>query len=143
MAADIWRLTGEDQFKEFIRRLIFTVAMGNNDMHLKNWSLIYRDGRTPQLAPAYDYVSTDSYIADDKLALSIAKEKASDQLNSDLLERFAREALLPTELVLQTARETAEKIMTLWPTFQKDFPADKEFRRQLTAHMKSIPLLNQ
>lgn len=143
MAADIWRLTDEEQFKEFIRRLIFTVAIGNNDMHLKNWSLIYRDGRTPQLAPAYDYVSTVRYIADDKLALSIAKEKAPNQLNSDLLGRFARKAQLPTELVLQTARETAEKIMTLWPTFQKNFPVDQETRRSVTAHMKSIPLLNQ
>jgi len=142
MAADIWRLTDEEQFKEFIRRLIFTVAIGNNDMHLKNWSLIYRDGRTPQLAPAYDYVSTVRYIADDKLALSIAKEKAPNQLNSDLLERFARKAQLPAELVLQTARETAEKIMMLWPAFQKDFPVDQETRRQVTAHMKSIPFLN-
>lgn len=143
MAADIWRLTDEEQFKEFIRRLIFTVAIGNNDMHLKNWSLIYRDGRTPQLAPAYDYVSTVRYITDDKLALSIAKEKAPSQLNSDLLERFARKAQLPTELVLQTARETAEKIMALWPIFQKNFPVDQETRRSVTAHMRSIPFLNQ
>jgi serine/threonine-protein kinase HipA len=143
MAADIWRLTDEEQLKEFIRRLIFTVAIGNNDMHLKNWSLIYRDGRTPQLAPAYDFVSTVRYIADDKLALSIAKEKAPNQLNSGLLERFARKAQLPTELVLQTARETAEKIMTLWPAFFKNFPVDQETRRSVTAHMKSIPFLNQ
>jgi serine/threonine-protein kinase HipA len=143
MAADIWRLTDENQFKEFIRRLIFNAAIGNNDMHLKNWSLIYRDGRTPQLAPAYDFVSTIRYIADNKLALSIAKEKATSQLNSDLLERFARKAQVPTELVLETARETAEKVMTLWPRLQKDLPADRETRRQVTAHMKSIPFLHR
>jgi serine/threonine-protein kinase HipA len=141
MASDLWRLTDETQFTEFVRRLIFNALIGNNDMHLKNWSLIYPDGRTPQLAPAYDFVSTVRYIADDRLALSIAKEKAVSQLNLALLERFARKAQVPSKLVLETARETAEKVMTLWPTLQKELPLDREARRHITAHMKSVPLL--
>jgi serine/threonine-protein kinase HipA len=141
MAADIWRLMDESQLEEFIRRLIFNAAIGNNDMHLKNWSLIYRDGRTPQLAPAYDFVSTVRYIADHRLALSIAREKATSQLDSTLLERFARKAQIPSQLVLQTAQETAARITTLWPKLQKEFPIDRETRRKLTGHMKSVPLL--
>jgi serine/threonine-protein kinase HipA len=27
-------------------------------MYLKNWSLLYPDGRTPVLSPAYDFVAT-------------------------------------------------------------------------------------
>jgi len=141
MAADLWRLTDETQFAEFIRRLIFSVAIGNNDMHLKNWSLIYPDGRTPQLAPAYDFVSTVRYISDDRLALSIAKEKAASKLNLALMERFARKAQVPTKLVLDTARETAEKVMALWPSLQKELPLDRETRRQMAAHTKTVPLL--
>ena len=141
MAADIWRLTNEVQFAEFIRRLIFNAAIGNYDMHLKNWSLIYPDGRTPQLAPAYDFVSTVRYIADDRLALSIAKEKDTAQLNLTLLERFARKAQVPSKLVLDTARETAGKIKTAWPVLQKEFPLDPETRRRITAQMRSVPLL--
>jgi serine/threonine-protein kinase HipA len=143
MASDLWRLTDEAQFTEFIRRLIFNATVGNNDMHLKNWSLIYRDDRTPQLAPAYDFVSTVRYIADDRLALSIAKEKAVTQLNLALLERFARKAQVPTQLVLETARETAERMMTIWPTLQKELPLDRETRRQITAHMQSVPLMKE
>lgn len=143
MATDLWRLLDEAQFAEFIRRLVFSVAIGNYDMHLKNWSLIYPDSRTPRLAPAYDFVSTVRYIADDKLALSIAKEKSADQVDSALLERFARKAQVPTKLVLDTARETAEKINTLWPALQKELPLDRETRRQVTAHMKSVPLLEK
>jgi len=143
MAADLWRLTDEAQFVEFIRRLVFSVGIGNNDMHLKNWSLIYPDGRTPRLAPAYDFVSTVRYIADDNLALSITKEKAADQVNLALLERFARKAQVPTKLVLDTARETADKMRTLWPTLQKELPLDRETRLRVTAHMKSVPLLKE
>jgi serine/threonine-protein kinase HipA len=143
MAADIWRLTEEEQFREFIRRLIFNAAIGNNDMHLKNWSLIYPDGRTPRLAPAYDFVSTVCYIADDKMALSIAKEKSTAQFNWELLERFARKAQVPTGLVLQTARETAERIITLWPKMQKEFPLDQKARDHITAQIRSIPLFQE
>lgn len=54
--ADIYAL------QEFARRLTFNVLIGNGDAHLKNWSLIYPDGRSPKLSPAYDLVSTASYI---------------------------------------------------------------------------------
>ena len=141
MATDLWRLTNETEFAEFIRRLVFIVGIGNNDMHLKNWSLIYPDGRMPRLAPAYDFVSTVRYIADDRLALSIAKEKSPTELNMELLERFARKAQVPSKLVLDTASETADRMMSLWPAIQKNLPLDRTTRDQITEHMKSIPIL--
>lgn len=141
MATDLWRLSDAAQFTEFIRRLIFNAGIGNLDMHLKNWSLIYPDGRTPQLAPAYDFVSTVCYLADGQMALSIATEKNTNRLNQELLERFARKAQVPRELTLQTARETAERMMTLWPKLQKELPLDRETRRRISAHMRSVPLL--
>lgn len=141
MAADLWRLTDDVQLAKFVRRLIFSAGIGNNDMHLKNWSLIYPDGRTPQLAPAYDFVSTVRYIADDRLALSIAKEKATERLNLELLARFARKAQVPSRLVLDTACETAGKMMALWPKLQKGLPLDRTTRLRITAHMRSVPLL--
>ena len=47
----------EADVAEFIRRLTFNALIGNADMHLKNWSLIYPDRRHAALAPAYDFVS--------------------------------------------------------------------------------------
>ena len=41
---------------------MFSVLIGNADMHLKNWSLLYPDRRTPVLSPAYDFVATLPYI---------------------------------------------------------------------------------
>ncbi len=141
MAADLWRLLDESQLAEFVRRLIFNAAIGNNDMHLKNWSLIYPDGRNPRLAPAYDFVSTIPYLADNRMALSIAKEKATNRLTPELLGRFAQRSQVPTRLVLQTARETAEKVRTLWPKMRKHLPLDRKTSNRITDHIKSIPLL--
>ena len=54
IAAVLWAETGEAGTYEFFRRLVFSVLIGNADMHLKNWSLLYPDGRTPVLSPGYD-----------------------------------------------------------------------------------------
>jgi len=45
------------QRAELFKRLLFSFLIGNEDMHLKNHSLIQRAGRI-ELAPAYDYVNT-------------------------------------------------------------------------------------
>jgi len=42
----VWQLTGEVGLTDFIRRLTFTILTGNGDMHLKNWSFIYKDGHS-------------------------------------------------------------------------------------------------
>ena len=57
----IWQEIGLDAVLEYVRRLVHMVLIGNADMHLKNWSLIYPDGVHAKLAPAYDLVSTIVY----------------------------------------------------------------------------------
>ncbi len=61
VAALIFRKQHVESLREFTRRLVFSLLIGNGDAHLKNWSLIYRDRRRPTLAPAYDLVATFAY----------------------------------------------------------------------------------
>src|SRR5690606_13027497 len=51
-------ILGGDGRDEMIRRLVFMIASGNGDAHLKNWSLVYRDQVHARLAPLYDQVAT-------------------------------------------------------------------------------------
>jgi serine/threonine-protein kinase HipA len=143
MARDIWGLIGEEAGIEFIRRLVFSAAIGNADMHLKNWSVTYSDGRTPRLAPAYDFVATTAYIDDRALALSISRQKDTGQLNENLLERFADRAGIPKRVVLDTARETAESTVRLWGQIQQDMPLDSRVREAVEAQLKYVPLTRQ
>src|SRR5439155_16134490 len=62
IASVLWAETGETGTYEFLRRLVFSVLIGNADMHLKNWSLLYPDRHTPVLSPAYYLVATRPYI---------------------------------------------------------------------------------
>lgn len=68
---------------EFVRRLALAAVTGNGDMHLENWSLVYRGaGDTPELAPVYDVLSTIPYIPADAMALSVAGERPFNALNT-------------------------------------------------------------
>lgn len=46
---------------ECVRRTVFNILCGNDDAHLKNWSLVYPDQRNGVLSPAYDLVCTAVY----------------------------------------------------------------------------------
>ena len=88
--------------------------MGNGDMHLKNWSVIYPgDGRKPQLAPVYDVLSSIAYLPDDKFALSLDGEEAFKGLTQDHWRNFANRARLPEGAVLKAVAETAAAVHDL------------------------------
>jgi serine/threonine-protein kinase HipA len=57
------------------------VLIGNGDMHLKNWSLLYPDGRTPVLSPACDLVATFPYIPNDSLALTFGGSRSLSEID--------------------------------------------------------------
>jgi serine/threonine-protein kinase HipA len=141
MLTGIWRGIGEEDTREFVRRLVFNVAIGNGDMHLKNWSVIYRDGKTPQLAPAYDFLSTIVYLPNDELGLSIAGSKAWSDVGTDNLERLARKSEVPRGVVLGAARDMAERIRDRWPAFKKAVDLGPREIGRIDDHMATIPLL--
>ena len=129
-----------DDIAEFIRRLTFNTLIGNADMHLKNWSLIYLDERRAALAPAYDFVSTIPYIADDKAALNISRTKRFDQFTEDELLHLAAKARLSSKLVLDTARETIELFHQYWKSERSHLPLNNRTIRAIEQHLKMLPI---
>jgi serine/threonine-protein kinase HipA len=143
MAFDLARLVGFEAVQEFVRRLVFSAAIGNADMHLKNWTLLYPDGRTPRLSPAYDLVSTIAYIEDYTMALSVAKEKDIRKFDESLLRRFAAKIPVPEQLILDAASRTAEQIVSLWPRLRESLPMDEESQQRVTERIRTFPLTRQ
>lgn len=139
IAEVIWAETGEPGITEFIRRFVFNALIGNGDMHLKNWSLIYPDKRHAALAPAYDFVSTIPYIPDEKLALSFVDTKKFNALKIDKFGHFAAKARLPEKLVLDTVQETLDNFAQAWIA-SDDLPINRAVRAAIGKHLKTIPL---
>jgi serine/threonine-protein kinase HipA len=143
LAQVIWTETGEPGITEFIRRLVFNTLIGNADMHLKNWSLIYPDGRTPALAPGYDFVSTIPYLPDGTMALNYARTRRMSELSIDELRYLSAKAQLPETLVLNAARDTVQAFLDLWPARKTDLPLSAETVRIIDHHVKSITLVDE
>jgi serine/threonine-protein kinase HipA len=140
IAKVLWVETGEAGMTEFIRRLVFTALIGNADMHLKNWSLIYKDGITPSLSPAYDFVSTLAYIADDKAGLKVARGARWDQFSEDELAYLAAKAGLPEHLVIATARDTVEAFRETWAKMRAHLPLGHTIADVIDRQLEIVPL---
>ncbi|MEO9338834.1 type II toxin-antitoxin system HipA family toxin [Mesorhizobium sp. SB112] len=136
--------TGSADVGEFIRRLVFSTLIGNDDMHLKNWSLIYPDRRTPALSPAYDLLSTIPYIeGEDTAALNFSRTKKMAALSLDELTHLAAKAELSEKLVLDTARETVERFREVWNAEKANLPMADKVREMIDAHAPSIELYRE
>ncbi len=141
IAEVVWKETGEKGIVEFIRRFAFNALIGNGDMHLKNWSFIYKEKNKVALAPAYDFVSTILYLPGDNLALNFLDSKDFGSLTVAQFKRFAGKAKLPEKLVLDTVQETAEAFASAWKTI-KDLPLKQEAQKVILKHLKGVPFWN-
>lgn len=130
----------EADIAEFIRRLTFNMLIGNADMHMKNWSMMYPDRRRAVLAPAYDFVSTIAYLRDDKFALNVSRSKRFDAFTEDELSHLAFKARLPQKLALDTARETVALFHQVWHTEKPHLPLAPPVVEAIERHLKVVPI---
>jgi len=132
--------SNEKDISEFIRRLVFNTLIGNADMHLKNWSLIYPDKRSAMLSPAYDFVSTIPYIEDEKAALNFSRTKRFDEFTFDELKHLAARALLPEKVVLDTAVETIALFHEHWQKEKSNLPLYSNVIEAIDKHINKVPI---
>jgi serine/threonine-protein kinase HipA len=138
LAAVLWAETGESGAYEFVRRLVFSVLIGNGDMHLKNWSLLYPDGRLPVLAPAYDLVATLPYIPGDQLALSFGGSQSLNEITLDQVRRFTETAGLPMRPVQDIVRDIVERTKAAWGSLAQKELLPAEIRHAIDRQIELV-----
>ena len=101
---------------KLFRLTIFNFLVGNEDMHLKNFSLIRR-GAKVELSPAYDLINTTVAMKNpiEELALPLAGKKSRFKTR-DFFEYYAREKMNLTD----------KSIDQIAAVFQENFPAWKK-----------------
>jgi len=72
---------------KLFKLVLFSFIIGNDDMHLKNFSIINRDGKI-ELSPCYDLVNTiiEYRKPEDEIALSLKGKKKN--LNRNMLVNY-------------------------------------------------------
>ncbi len=138
LANVLGQLAGADAVKDFIRRLAFSVLVGNGDMHLKNWSLIYRDGRTAVMSEAYDLVATVPYIKSDTLALSFGDSKNIGAITPAQVRRFARKTSLCPQDVWAQVAETAELTLDAWRNSPPSQSLPDDLAEPIGTHIEAV-----
>ncbi len=125
--------------QKFARQLLVNILLANGDAHLKNWSLLYEDKVTPRLSPAYDIVTTQVYMGDEKkFALNLNKQKNWYKARFDHFEAWASKVGIPWRAVKPHLDDTLDKARTLWPKAIQDLPMNEGHKEQLIKHWENL-----
>lgn len=101
---------------KLFRLTIFNFLIGNEDMHLKNFSLITRDNKV-ELSPAYDLLNTTIVVpkSQEEIALPIAGKKRNLSAKI-LIDYFAKERLKLNDTIIS---QVLNKIYSEWNNWEK------------------------
>lgn len=99
---------------DFFKRILFCYVTGNEDMHLKNFSLITQKGKTT-LTPIYDFLNSTIAIKnpEEEIALML-KGKKSNLKAADFIDYYAKEKLLLNERTINTILDQMKKATPKW-----------------------------
>jgi serine/threonine-protein kinase HipA len=119
---------GEPAVHELLRRIAVNEMLGNPDMHLKNIGVIYTDGITPELSPAYDIVGYSAFsrgkghalaIVDAETDLTLKANQEKPQLTPAIVREFCSRLGLPEKPVATVLRQVVVNAVATWPDMIK------------------------
>lgn len=99
---------------KLFKLVLFNFLVGNEDMHLKNYSIIIRNGKV-ELSPAYDLLNSSIVLKGDieEIALSLKGKKSN--LNRDILfNYFGKERCNLTDKIIKRILETIQTELPSW-----------------------------
>ncbi|UQD57099.1 HipA domain-containing protein [Flavobacterium sp. K5-23] len=99
---------------DFFKRILFCFVTGNEDMHLKNFSLITKNGKTT-LTPIYDFLNSTISIKnpEEEIALTL-KGKKSNLKAADFVDYYAKERLQLNEKTIANILQQIKKATPKW-----------------------------
>lgn len=127
---------------EMMRRLTVDIMIGNADGHLKNTSLIFPDGRHPRLSPAYDIVSTLTYVGE-RMALKFHGSRNPRNANTAWLDRLKNFLGIDPRILAREMRLTATRALDTWPNAMKDIPAPDRFKSAIVERFPKLALVRE
>lgn len=138
VAGLVHRRRDDASLQELVRRIVFCVIAGNGDAHLKNFSLIYPDGRTPRLSPAYDLVCTAAYAprgSSEDLALTFNRSKRFADAGWRGLQRWEDRLHVQHLDLVGTGAAAAEAALRAWPEARESLALVPHVQQWLDGHV--------
>ena len=99
---------------KLFKRVVFNFLVGNEDMHLKNYSVIIRNGKT-ELSPAYDLLNSSIVLKGDKEEIALPlKGKKSNLTSDNLIGYFGGERCGLTDKVIDRNLDDIRGGLSRW-----------------------------
>jgi serine/threonine-protein kinase HipA len=98
---------------KFYQQVIVSFLIGNNDMHLKNFSIIADDHKNYQLTPAYDMVAVKLLIPEDQEELALNLNGKKRKLKREDFNEAMLKAHIP-EKAIENLWKRLEKGIKNW-----------------------------
>ncbi|MBK8255804.1 MAG: type II toxin-antitoxin system HipA family toxin [Polyangiaceae bacterium] len=142
IAKVIFAVAGAADLTEYLRRLVFMAAIGNADMHHKNWSLIYPDQCNGRLTPAYDLLGTVVYPdVSNELALKLNGSRRWEDVRQSSLTRLIKDAGGDETSAESVVNETIDALIKTRPDAADRSTLSKADWGKIADHWKRVPLL--
>lgn len=94
--------------------VLFNYLIGNEDMHLKNYSVILRNGKV-ELSPAYDLLNTSIVLQGEFEEIALKLKGKKSNLNYDvLINYFGKERCGLTDRIIEKTVDTIQKALSSW-----------------------------
>ncbi len=99
---------------KLFKRTIFNFLIGNEDMHLKNFSLIRRNNKI-ELAPAYDFLNTTIVLDSPQEEIALPLNGKKNKLNKKLfVEYYGYERLSLNKSIVINILTSLESVLPQW-----------------------------
>ena len=128
---------------KIFKRVVFNFLTGNEDMHLKNYSLISRENKT-ELSPVYDLLNTSIVLKGDieEIALHLSGKKKN--LNYEILVNyFGKERCALTDKVIDNTLTKISDAIPQWEELLKISFLSNEMKERYEVLLdKRLKILN-
>ncbi len=121
---------------ELLLRLLFNFIIGNEDMHLKNYALITRAGKTT-LAPAYDFINSTIAIKNPKEEIALTLNGRKRNLRrKDFIDYYAYDILKLPKAIIDEQLERIHRAKDPWDSLLDRSFLSEQLKTQYQTLMK-------
>lgn len=131
---------GISDIQQFFMRQAVNTLIGNSDAHLKNHSVLYRNGIFPELSPAYDIVCLSALPNFRSLHTNVAIDKFQRKETLDLYCAVAQEAGIAQLAVKVAVKRAVELALDRWPTELQASDAPDRIGNEILGRLRTLPL---
>lgn len=138
---------GQPAVHELIHLIIINELMGIVDALLQNFALLYRDGVTPELSPAYDIVAWSVFIQGHCNALALYRSEdgtlATRTLGPASVRAMCNVMKIPEKPVQRVIKDAVHRALELWPDMIATSALMDNQKQALIRHFFSHPFIQQ